>query len=268
MYFIRKLKPPKFNFEHIFFLVFAPLFLLTLVFFSATVAYLVITPLFAFLAVISLWIFLRTTNTAYFVLFLCQSALLVMSLIVGIFGVERYKPALMVVVIIVVILIFWMIYLLLTRQMKWRSREILELAAQPVTDVKSGFTERPFPVGKINFSEQELNEFTGFIKQRLIALPYFDEQKTFYVINFKYSTLLNLSGDFRKNSWVSFDKDGDVQVHISMEDYLKYKDAYAFDQLCLSLGKLFIEFMELYKKGEGARIIDKFNDLRLNPIIE
>jgi hypothetical protein len=37
----------------------------------------------------------------------------------------------------------------------------------------------------------------------------------------------------------------------------------AFDQLCTSLGQLFIEFFELYKKGEGIRVIDRMDDLKL-----
>jgi len=45
-----------------------------------------------------------------------------------------------------------------------------------------------------------------------------------------------------------------------------YKDAFSFDQLCASLGKQFIDFFELHKNGDGVRIIDRFNALRLKSI--
>jgi len=51
-------------------------------------------------------------------------------------------------------------------------------------------------------------------------------------------------------------------------NYQKYRDTYSFDQLCEQLGLTFVDFLELFKRGEGSKIIDKLNSLRLNPIIE
>jgi len=45
-------------------------------------------------------------------------------------------------------------------------------------------------------------------------------------------------------------------------------DEFSFDQLCDSLGNLFIEFFEYYRRGEAYRIFDKMNALRLNPLID
>lgn len=42
----------------------------------------------------------------------------------------------------------------------------------------------------------------------------------------------------------------------------------AFDQLCQALGNLFIDFMDKFLNGEGEKIIDKFNSLKLNIITE
>ena len=50
---------------------------------------------------------------------------------------------------------------------------------------------------------------------------------------------------------------------MSHKDYLDYREPLAFDQLCNSLGELFIEFLELHTKGEGVRAIDRMDDLRL-----
>ena len=71
--------------------------------------------------------------------------------------------------------------------------------------------------------------------------------------------------NFSKYSYVSFNLDGKVTLNIGKIDYLKYKEQLTFDQLCESLGTLFIDFLELFKKGEGTRIIDRMNNLKLNP---
>jgi hypothetical protein len=55
---------------------------------------------------------------------------------------------------------------------------------------------------------------------------------------------------------------------ISRNDYMRYQDTYSFDQLCYNLGRLFIDFFELHRKGEGIRIINRLNSLKMNPIIE
>jgi hypothetical protein len=53
-------------------------------------------------------------------------------------------------------------------------------------------------------------------------------------------------------------------VHISQKDYLNYREPLAFDKLCESLGRLFIEFAEQHRNGEGVRIIDRMNALQMN----
>jgi hypothetical protein len=50
---------------------------------------------------------------------------------------------------------------------------------------------------------------------------------------------------------------------MSKKDYLDFKEELSFDQLCDNLGKLFISFMEYYKKGETQRILDRLNELKL-----
>ena len=52
-------------------------------------------------------------------------------------------------------------------------------------------------------------------------------------------------------------------MHIAHKDYLDYREQLAFDPLCASLGQVFIDFFELYNKGEGVRAIDRMDDLRI-----
>jgi len=159
-----------------------------------------------------------------------------------------------------------LVALVITRKFKWRGREVFELAAEAIEEIGDGYTSRPRPVGKVEYSQQEMREYTKFLSRHLIALPFLTSKNTTLVIvkmGEEFGRLLGLSGDYRDATWVNFDADGNVSVHIAQKDYLDYREPLAFDQLCTSLGNLFIDFFELYKKGEGIRAIDRMDNLKL-----
>ena len=161
---------------------------------------------------------------------------------------------------------FVLLYLLLTRKLKWRGREIFELAAEAVEETGNGYTSRPRPVGKVEYSPQQMRSFARFCARHLIALPYYTSKNITLVpvkMGEEFGRVLGLSGDYRDASWVNFDVNGDVAVHIAHKDYLDYREPLAFDQLCTSLGQVFIDFFELYNKGEGVCVIDRMDDLKI-----
>ena len=145
---------------------------------------------------------------------------------------------------------------------------MLELAAMPVKHKQNGFTERPLPSGKINGTQEEVDAFALFLQKHLIAMPHVENSETFFSLTSTYSKQIGLKRGYKDESWVSFGQNGKVNVFIPKRDYLQYKDAFSFDQLCTNLGNLFVEFFELYRQGDGVRIIDRLNALKLNPIIE
>ena len=159
-----------------------------------------------------------------------------------------------------------LIYLWVTRRLKWRGREIFELAAEPVEDVGNGYTSRPRPVGKVEYSPEQMRGFARFSARHLIALPYTTGKNITLVpvkMGEEYGRLLGLSGDYRDATWVNFDVDGEISVHVAHRDYLDYREPLAFDALCASLGQVFIEFFEQYTKGEGVRVIDRMDELKI-----
>lgn len=159
-----------------------------------------------------------------------------------------------------------LIYFAARREIKWRGREVFELAAESIEDEGNGYTTRPRPVGKVTYSRQEILSFARFAARRLIALPYITAKNITLVpvkSGDEYGRLLGLSGDYRDATWVNFDTDGSVSVHISQKDYLDYRQSLAFDSLCSSLGQLFIDFIALHQRGEGVKIIDRMNDLHI-----
>lgn len=159
-----------------------------------------------------------------------------------------------------------LVYLALTRKLKWRGREIFELAAAPVEETGNGYTSRPKPIGKVDYSPQQIQAFSRFVARNLIALPYSNSGNITLVpikMGDEFGRLLGLSGDYFDATWINFDLNGEVSVHISQKDYLDYREPLAFDALCDSLGQVFIEFLDLFTKGEGVRVIDRLDDLKI-----
>lgn len=160
-------------------------------------------------------------------------------------------------------------YLTINRKLKWRGQEVFELAAMPIEDTSNNYTSRPRPTGQTEVSKTEMIRFVDFITTHLIAFAFHEENRVVFVPTLPGNDLpylLGLRKDYLKDTWVAIDFDGNVSVNITEEDYLLFKQDLNFDQLCESLGSLFIEFLELSKQGQEQRIIDKMNALRLFPL--
>lgn len=162
------------------------------------------------------------------------------------------------------ILFILLMYVLVTNRTKWRYSEILELAARPVNQSDDGFTPRPFPAGAARYTKEEVTGFARFVLRHVIAFPYFEENGVVFVVPERmYKDFFSLRNDYSNDTYVSFGLDGNVSVNIAKKDYQKYKEELTFDQLCQSLGNVFKDFLELYRKGEGNKIIDRLNALRI-----
>jgi len=159
---------------------------------------------------------------------------------------------------LIILFLFYLYFLSRSRKYTSNYHQILELAAQPIDENRNGFTARPFPVGEANYSKTELSEFAKFLKKHVIALPYVDKTGIKLVLN-EQSRFWFGKPNLQKDTYISFDFDGSIVVNIAKKEYQKYQDELSFDQLCEALGKLFIEFLELFKQGKSKRIIDRMN---------
>ncbi len=160
-------------------------------------------------------------------------------------------------------------YQLINRKIKWRGQEVFELAAMPIEDTGNSYSARPRPAGQTKVSKTEMARFVDFITQNLIAFAFREENRIVFVPVLPGKDtpyLLGMKKDYLEDTWVAIDFDGNVSVNITEKDYLILKQDLDFDQLCASLGNVFIEFLELSKKGQQQLIIDKMNALRLFPI--
>jgi hypothetical protein len=161
----------------------------------------------------------------------------------------------------------WMILLAVTKRIKWRGREVLELSAASVEQASNGFTGRPLPVGKTDFDQRTILAFAAFARRHLIAATYVGHDRVALVPvreGREPAFILGLKSDHSGETWVSFDFAGNVSANVSQRDYLDYQEALSFDKLCRSLGDLFVEFVGLFQRGEGMRIIDRLDSVGLS----
>lgn len=166
--------------------------------------------------------------------------------------------------LLMVVFLVWLAFLTATKKLKWRGREVLEMAAASVEETGNGYTSRPLPAGKVEFSRQEILDFANFARRNLIAVSYVGKDRVIFVpvmMGREFGFILGLKNDYTDETWISFDFDGNVTVNISHRDYLEFMEALSFDQLCTSLSSLFIDFIQTYQRGEGVRIIDRMDAL-------
>ena len=78
--------------------------------------------------------------------------------------------------------LFWNISLFISKKVKWRKREVLELAASAVDETKNGFTARPKPTGSAEYSPQDIQGFAKFLSKNLVAIPYAEKDKVVMLI--------------------------------------------------------------------------------------
>ncbi len=267
MYFMRKLKPDRSITGLIPALMIFMAFGITAVFFSLKTALLVMAVLIFSYMLFSFIAFIKTRNTGYLIASLFQLSL---ALQCGAFSRNIGSDDNQLTLFFFLWTLFfgiWLAYLFLNKKMKWRGREILELAAASIEEIGNGYTGRPLPLGKTDYSKRDVTAFTEFVAKNLIAVPYIESDRVVFVpvmMGREFGYVLGLQPEYARGTWVSFGFDGNVSVNISKDDYLTYKEDLSFDQLCESLGNTFIDFFELFKRGESVRIIDRMDALGLS----
>lgn len=149
---------------------------------------------------------------------------------------------------------------LISKQINWRYREILELAARPVESAADGFTSRPYPSGSAEFTGEDARGLAHFLLRYVVAYPVFEGDRVVLVIpRYMWSYLIFFKRNYDNETYIAFTDSGEVSVRIARPDYQAYKEELTFDQLCASLGDLFKQFMGMYRKGETKAIIERLN---------
>lgn len=219
-------------------------------------------------APLSLGEYLKTKNNGFLFAFIFQMSASLFAVLIIIYDFNLNPWITWFFIMMMVIFGALGLYYNFSRRTKWRYREILELASMPVNDISNGFTGRPKPVTKINISEKDLRSFGNYLLKNLIAIPYYETDRVVFSFAMTLRHRIGVRHNYKEFSHVIFEYNGKVSAHISRGDYQKYRDQLAFDQLCDSLGNLFIDFFQLYVSGEAVRINDRLNTLKLSPLAD
>lgn len=229
------------------------------IFFGKTVFYTVLCVMPLLAAIAHFVSFLRTKNWGHLIPMLFY-VFIILIFFPPIISLTFSRLTKIILAACALILFIGEIFVLSTKRINWRYREILELAANPVNESTDGFTPRPFPAGEAQYTKEEIIGFSKFMIKHVIAYPFVEENRVVLVVpENMFAYMLFLKHSYKKDTYVSFDFKGNVSVNIAKKDYQKYKEEFTFDKLCYSLGNLFIEFLELYQKGKSREIIDKLN---------
>ena len=245
-------------------------FILMILLFDIKIAYYALSVFFVFFSISTYvaYIQLRNPNLLVVATYQLSLGLLCVSAPRD-FG-SRGNPHPLTAILLVLMFFFgiWTIYLMINKKAKWRGREILELAAVPVETGEDAFTGRPRPVGKVETNERELQAFAEFLKRNLVAMPLFEENRiVFLPMKEGWDSgifIFRMPKTYVDRTWIAFDYEGNVSVSISQSDYLNYQEDLSFDQLCTSLGNVFVDFLKHFSSGKGVRIMDQLNAMPTN----
>ena len=168
---------------------------------------------------------------------------------VSFLSLETFIPH--VIVSIAVLVVAWPV-LHSNEKLESNARRLFNLAADSVQDALKGFTARPYAASKAEYTKEDITGFARFLSGNSIVKSVVREKLIVFAFSMGISPLKET--DFQQISYVSFDEEGNIVVHISEYDYKRFKEELTFDQLCASLGNIFKRFLEYYKKGLEARI--------------
>jgi hypothetical protein len=161
------------------------------------------------------------------------------------------------------VLLILYLFILFSKRLNWRYREILEMAAQPVNDAKNGFSSRPFQISKGIYTKNEILTFARFIMRHVIAFSIIEENRLVLVLpKNMFSYMIFFKKDYRQATHVIFDFKGNITVSMARKDYEQYVEEWTFDQLCESLGNIFKRFLALHQEGKKDEIIAVLNNFK------
>lgn len=131
---------------------------------------------------------------------------------------------------------------------------ILALAAKPVSTIKDGFSGRPFPAGKLDYSELQLRDFAEYMNKKSVAFPIYKADRTLLIFSGgMYKYLHFLEPDLNTHNYAEI-YDGTINVRISQREYKKYKFELTFDELCNSFADVIKSLFEYHRKDKKYRI--------------
>ncbi|MBC8486984.1 MAG: hypothetical protein H8D45_13225 [Bacteroidetes bacterium] len=132
------------------------------------------------------------------------------------------------------------------------ARRLFKTAARTVYSATNGFTSRPYSAGHAEYTKEQIIGFTNYLAGKTITFPVYKEKGIYLTFSMRRSPLsIHKPTEI---SYVYFDYEGKITVHISERDYRRYKAELSFDQLCESMSDVFKRFLNYYINNQESRI--------------
>jgi len=133
------------------------------------------------------------------------------------------------------------------------AKRIFKTAARTVHSATNGFTARPYSAGHAKYTKEQIIGFTHYFSGKTIAFPVYKENGIYLTFSMQRSPLS--IHEPAEISYVYFDYEGKITVHISEADYRRYKAELSFNQLCESMSDVFKRFLNYYINNQENKII-------------
>lgn len=140
-----------------------------------------------------------------------------------------------------------------------KARRLFLLASQQIVETSNGFTNRPFTGISIEAERKDVIGLARYLAAKNIIL--FDVSKELITFTFSMNTSPLVDPLMNRVSYISFDPQGKISVHVSRKDYKQYKEKFSFDQLCASFANMFKQFLEYYISGNEERILTELKSV-------
>jgi len=221
----------------------------------------------AFFVVLGIVDFARTKLYTYLIIFLLAGTATWHSLanFAHFFGIENSSIFTQVTYVIhvifnVIFIAFNWSTLYCHEKLEANARRVFKLASELILETSNGFTDRPYSAGTAQYSTEEILGFARFLTGKNITRSVIKKDSVILLFSMGISPLKY--PEIEKISYISFDYDGNISVHISKFDYKRYKETLKFNELCDSLGNVFKRFLSYYQNGNDDRIITELKSLR------
>ena len=140
------------------------------------------------------------------------------------------------------------------------ARRLFKLAANLITDISDGFTERPYAAGNFSTDREQLLGFARYLEGKYISRCIHKQKDLYLLISLNRSILT--TDDPVSVSHILIQESGKMTVYITKADYHQFRRRYNFNQLCESLGDVFIRFYNYYQEGRDNRIYTELKTAR------
>ncbi|PLX33187.1 MAG: hypothetical protein C0600_00980 [Ignavibacteria bacterium] len=123
-----------------------------------------------------------------------------------------------------------------------------------------GDTGKPCHVRRDSYTSQELQSFAHFAERSRMAVPEWREDTLILYLPGAHTLYRDAPERRHSYSYVRFNSSGEIQAHVSKEDFRRRRDALSFQALCCGVGNIIFDFLQQHREGEQDLVLREIDD--------